>query len=157
MISRSLEPTSKSDMLKIMKASLDKGKVDAVRRAERAHRDRLKAEFEVCWTCGKEASQLKPGQRLRLCSGCLKVGRRLFYCSRSGLLDEENEKRETDSMCLVNARTATGRVGPQLLTSGFAEGSKNLRLNQRQKSTKDSPGQTQVSRDLQLCVIKLSS
>lgn len=36
----------------------------------------------ICWTCGKDASKLGPGQQLKVCARCKPIGRTIFYCSR---------------------------------------------------------------------------
>ncbi|KDR68267.1 hypothetical protein GALMADRAFT_146498 [Galerina marginata CBS 339.88] len=35
----------------------------------------------ICWTCGKDASKLGPGQQLKVCARCKPIGRTIFYCS----------------------------------------------------------------------------
>jgi hypothetical protein len=55
---------------------------DAVRRIHEEFKTRSKTQVNICWNCGKGATQLQPGNRLKACAACRKIGRLMWYCSQ---------------------------------------------------------------------------
>lgn len=38
-------------------------------------------QLNVCWTCGMDSTRSKFGGPLKLCKECIKIGRKVWYCS----------------------------------------------------------------------------
>lgn len=68
-------------------------------------------QVKACWQCGQPESSLGPGQRLRVCAGCMAVNRKIFYCSRYAWYNLYGYKTVADRLRLSECQTKSWKHG----------------------------------------------